>query len=214
MSVVCPTILSHDKAKFDSYMQKVAGFAHRVQIDLTDGRFAKPKTLLPSNVWWPVGVKADIHLMYQHPHDVAKRLLNHKPHMIIVHAEASGDFGELVKLCHQHKVKVGVALLAKTEPSVIDQSLYAIDHVLIFSGSLGEYGGRANLHLLSKVAYLKGKKPELEVGWDGGINEQNISQLAFGGVDVFNAGSFIEQAAEPEKAYARLSRIAEETGTT
>jgi pentose-5-phosphate-3-epimerase len=54
----------------------------------------------------------------------------------------------------------------------------------------------------------------LEIGWDGGVTDQNISQLAFAGVDVFNVGGFIQKAEDPEKAFHVLERIADETGTT
>jgi len=86
--------------------------------------------------------------------------------------------------------------------------------VLIFSGNLGEYGGHANFDLLNKVDFLRQHKPELEIGWDGGVNLQNISQLAAGGVDVFNVGGFLQTAPDPEHEYLALERIAEETGTT
>jgi len=36
----------------------------------------------------------------------------------------------------------------------------------------------------------------------------------FGGVDVLDVGGYIQDAADPQKAYERLARIAEETGTT
>jgi pentose-5-phosphate-3-epimerase len=54
----------------------------------------------------------------------------------------------------------------------------------------------------------------LEIGWDGGINDRNISQLVFGGVDVLNVGGYIQNANNPERAYNSLFRIADETGTT
>jgi ribulose-phosphate 3-epimerase len=105
-------------------------------------------------------------------------------------------------------------LLPQTTVETITPALDHIDHVLIFSGDLGNFGGHANLRLLDKVAELRRHKPELEIGWDGGINEQNISKLVFAGVDVLNVGGYIQNAEEPEKAYSRLVRIAEETGTT
>jgi pentose-5-phosphate-3-epimerase len=67
---------------------------------------------------------------------------------------------------------------------------------------------------MKKVEYLKSHKPEIEIGWDGGINDQNISQLALVGVDVFNVGSFIQKAVNPQNAYESLARIADETGET
>src|SRR3569833_372534 len=90
MPIVCPTITAEDEKGYKQQMHKVASFAHRVQIDLTDGIFAEHKTLPPKEVWWPVGIKADFHLMYQEPLLAAKEILKHKPHLINVHAEAGG----------------------------------------------------------------------------------------------------------------------------
>lgn len=214
MPVICPSILASTLEKYDKQVKKVATFAHRIQIDLTDGVFAEPKTLAVKDAWWPVGVKADFHLMFGDPEEAARTVSRHQPHMIIVHAEAEGSFEAFAEFCRRHKIKVGLALLQKTPLETILPALELVDHVLIFAGDLGHYGGHADMHQLQKVEYLKQHKPELEIGWDGGIDDQNISQLAFAGVDVFNVGSFIQKAENSFKAYQVLQRIADETGTT
>lgn len=214
MPVICPSILAADEQQYREQIEKVGLFAERLQIDLTDGAFAKNKTITPDKAWWPVGIKSDFHLMYKNPERAAEIILEHRPNMLIVHAEADGNFSSFVGLCRKAGVKVGVALLAKTPVDFILPALDSIDHVLIFSGELGSYGGHANLDLLSKVSQLRQQRADLEIGWDGGINSQNISQLAAGSIDVFNVGGFLQTAADSEKAYKTLSRIAEETGTT
>ncbi|HEU5004599.1 MAG TPA: hypothetical protein VFT49_00750 [Candidatus Saccharimonadales bacterium] len=215
MPWICPTITAEDLDEYHKQMEKVASFAHRIHIDLTDGKFAPSQTVQPAEAWWPVGIKADFHVMFQNPLPAAKEILKHKPSLIIIHAEADGNFEELAELCRSHGVSVGVALLPKTSPEEIYGALELIDHVLIFSGNLGYQGGsQANLNLLTKVNMLRSKKPSLEIGWDGGANTQNISQIVFGGVDVVNVGGFIQTAENPEHAYSSLLRIAEETGTT
>jgi ribulose-phosphate 3-epimerase len=214
MQVICPAILANTQERYHEQIKKVAHFAHRIQIDLTDGQFAKSRTISPGDAWWPVGVKADIHLMYQKPHKAIDTILRHKPNMIILHAESDGDFMSLSKRLRSLGVKAGVALLANTSVNMIIPALDTIDHVLIFSGNLGEYGGHANFELLKKVDFLKQHKPNIEIGWDGGITDQNISRLSSGGVDVFDVGSFIQNANDPHRAYQSLERIAEETGTT
>ena len=214
MPIICPSILAADEQQYREQIEKVGLFAERIQIDLTDGMFAKNKTITPEEAWWPVGIKADFHLMYKNPERTAEIILEHRPNMLIVHAEADGNFSSFVSLCRKAGVKVGVALLARTPVDSILPALDSIDHVLIFSGELGSYGGHANLDLLSKVSQLRQHRADLEFGWDGGINSQNISQLAAGGIDVFNVGGFLQTAEDPEKAYRTLSRIAEETGTT
>jgi ribulose-phosphate 3-epimerase len=215
MPVICPTITTSTEAKYKEQMERVARFAHRIQIDLTDGIFAAPKSVNAESAWWPVGVKADFHLMFKDPEQAARTVAAHKPHLIIVHAEADGSFEAFAHFCKQHKIKVGIALLQKTPAEVILPVLHSVDHVLIFSGNLGHQGGsHVDFHLLDKIKLLKSHKHNLEIGWDGGINDQNISQLAFAGVDVFNVGGFIQTSDNPEKAYRGLERIADETGTT
>jgi len=214
MPVICPSILAADEQQYRQQIEKIGQFAERIQIDLTDGIFAKNQTVTPQQAWWPVGIKADFHLMYKDPQPAAEAILEHRPNMLIVHSESDGNFAAFVSLCRRAGVKVGVALLARTPVSTILPALNSIDHVLIFSGELGSFGGRANLDLLNKVKMLRQHRTDLEIGWDGGINSHNISQLAFGGIDVFNVGGFLQTADDPEKAYKTLSRIAEETGTT
>lgn len=214
MIVICPSVLAADKKAYREQIEKVAPFAHRIQIDLTDGVFAPHRTIASEDAWWPVGFKADFHLMYKHPLPAIRKILQHKPNLIIIHAEAEGDFGQVVEQCRRYSVKLGIALLPETAAETIFPALESIDHVLIFSGDLGSFGGRADLKLLNKSSILKKQKPDIEIGWDGGINDQNISELVFGGVDVLNVGGFIQNAESPERAYHTLERIAEETGTT
>ncbi|MBI4033784.1 hypothetical protein HY379_02175 [Candidatus Saccharibacteria bacterium] len=214
MAVVCPSVLAADKDSYHRQLQNVAPFAHRIQIDLTDGIFAPHKTVSPEEAWWPVGFLADFHLMYKNPLIAIQKILQHKPNLIIVHAEADGDFNQVVDFCRNHSVKLGIALLPQTAPEKIVSALADIDHVLIFSGDLGSFGGQADLSLLEKVKALKQAKPDIEIGWDGGINDQNISELVFGGVDVLNVGGFIQNSHDPGGAYRTLERITQETGTT
>ena len=214
MPVICPAILAADSQQYREQIEKVASFAQRIQIDLTDGIFAKNQTVSPEEAWWPVGIKADFHLMYQRPDAAIHTLLEHQPNMVIVHSEADGKFEAFANICHRQGVKVGVALLQRTTAESVLASLDKIDHILIFSGALGSYGGHANFDLLNKINVIKHHKPNIEIGWDGGVNDQNISNLASAGIDVLDVGGFIQNSANPEHSYRILQRIADETGTT
>jgi ribulose-phosphate 3-epimerase len=214
MPVICPSILATTKEQYREQIEKIAPFSQRIQIDLTDGEFAKNQTIGPQDAWWPVGIKADFHLMYRRPDKAIDVILEHKPNLIIIHAEADGNFLAFAQRFRRLGVKIGLALLPNTSIESIAPALNHLDHVLIFSGSLGEYGGHANLDLLSKVQALRNHKADLEIGWDGGVNQQNVSQLVFGGVDVLDVGGYLQEAAEPERAYHGLARVAQETGTT
>lgn len=204
MAIVCPTVLAQDTHDFREQLQRVEPFAERIQIDLTDGYFAPVKTIELEKIHWPKGVKADLHLMFGKPVLSLREIVGLKPHMVIVHAEASGNLYNFSRVLHKFGIKLGLALLPPTSVDEIAPALEYLDHVLIFSGDLGHFGGTADLQLLKKAQAVKALKPEIEIGWDGGINDQNIAALADGGIDVLNVGGFIQKASNPADAYAKL----------
>ncbi len=203
-ATVCPTITARDAAEYRMQMARVTPFATRLHIDLADGIFTPVKLSSVDDVWWPGGVRADLHVMFQQPFKHVKVYLALAPQLVIVHAEAEGDFVVFADFMRRHGIEVGVALAPKTPVSVIEPALPWIDHVLIFSGNLGHFGGQADVTLLDKVAALKKRKPQLEIGWDGGINDMNAQVLVRGGVDVLNTGGFIHHAANPGAAFRAL----------
>ena len=202
-AVICPTVTTDDLTVYQRQIEKTVSYAHRIHIDLSDGFFTN-RLVEIEDVWWPGGVRADLHVMYQRPFDHLEALVALRPQLIIVHAEAEGDFKEFVAQTHHYGIEVGVALLPETPVAAIAPALDAIDHVLIFSGHLGHFGGHADLALLDKARQIKELQPRIELGWDGGVNDQNARALAEGGIDVLNAGGYLHGAVAPQKAYATL----------
>jgi len=203
-ATICPTITTDNAAVYKQQIEQTLTYAHRIHIDLADGMFTRNRLTEIEDVWWPGGVRADLHVMYQNPFDHLETLVALRPQLIIVHAEAEGDFMHFAAAAHHYGIEVGVALLPETPVSAIQPALEVIDHVLIFSGNLGHFGGHADLGLLGKVQQLKDLKPRLEIGWDGGVNDKNAKLLAMGGVDVLNAGGYLHGAMAPQTAYAKL----------
>ena len=206
MPIICPTVTAKDAHIYRTQIERITPFAKRIHLDLADGKFAN-QSLPLDQVWLPEGIISDVHLMYQNPEKYVASLIELKPNMVIVHAEADGMFPEIAKQFHDEGIKVGVALLAHTPVSMIEPSIEHIDHVLVFSGKLGFFGGTADLDLLSKVKELRSLKHNVEVGWDGGINEDNAEHLVAGGVDVLNVGGYIQRSDNPSDAYAKLNLL-------
>ncbi len=209
-ATICPTITTDDPAVYTKQIEETLSYAHRLHIDLSDGVFTRNKLMEIEDVWWPGGVRADLHVMYQRPFEHITAMIALRPQLIIVHAEAEGDFMDFAARVHHYGIQVGVALLPETPVEAIRPALEVIDHVLIFSGHLGYFGGHADLALLEKTRRLKELSPRLELGWDGGVNDENARQLAQGGIDVLNAGGFLHGAKDSEAAYATLKAAIEE----
>lgn len=204
MSVIAPCITVETEDQYRSAIEKYTPFANRVQVDISDGEFAPVFLLGPDKVWWPAEWIIDIHAMVAHPTDYIDQLIALKPHLIIFHVETDVDLLPLIEKIKKYGIKAGVALLKPTVPETVADVIRAADHVLVFSGDLGHYGGTASLMQLEKVRLIKAINPNVEIGWDGGINVDNAFTLTQGGVDVLNVGGAIANAEDPSSVYATM----------
>ncbi len=207
MAVICPTVLAAEPHEFREQVERVMPFAKRIQIDLMDGQFAPTKSIELEKVWWPPSIVADIHLMYQRPDEYLGTLVKLRPHLVIVHSEATVDHMYFAAELHRHGIRAGLSVLRQTPIEWVERLLPSYDHLLIFSGDLGRFGGEADVGLLAKAKKAKHLNPDIEIGWDGGVNADNAATLANGGIDVLNVGGFIQQASNPQDAYATLETI-------
>ena len=204
MSVIAPAVLTETNEQYQQYMQTVQGFAERVHIDITDGEFAPTFTISENDMFWPQNVQADIHAMVARPSEHVQQIAAKKPHMIIFHAEASEDLARIIQYVHQCGIKAGIALQRQTVPDTVAPLIEMVDHVMIFSGDLGHYGGTASLMQLEKVRLIRALRPNVEIGWDGGVTVENAFTLKQGGVDVLNVGSTIAKSEDPAEMYKKL----------
>jgi ribulose-phosphate 3-epimerase len=204
MSVIAPCITAETEDQYRSAIEKYTPFASRVQVDISDGEFAPVFLLGPDKVWWPAEWIIDIHAMVAHPTDYVDQLIALKPHLIIFHVETDVDLLPLIEKIKKYGIKAGVALLKPTVPETVAEVIRAADHVLVFSGDLGHYGGTASLMQLEKVRLMKVINPNVEIGWDGGVNVDNAFTLTQGGVDVLNVGGAIANADDPSSVYATM----------
>ena len=143
--------------------------------------------------------------MYKEPARYLETAISLNPQLVIIQAESDGDLLAVVRELRAVGIKSGLALLQQTEPKNVRTLVSEVDHVLIFSGTLGHFGGHADLTLLKKVGEVKAINPNVEVGWDGGVGLDNAPQIALGGVEVLIAGGAIQEATDAADAYKKLS---------
>lgn len=203
-TAVAPAILAETSDQYKQMMEKIHQFANRVHIDISDGEFAPTFTINPSEAWWPQGWHADIHAMVARPSEYVDQLIALKADLIIFHAEVTEDLLPVIQKIKTSGLKAGIALQRSTVPSNVASLIEQVDHVMIFSGDLGHYGGTANLMQLEKVRLIRTIRQDVEIGWDGGINVENAFSLAQAGVDVLNVGGTIAKSDDPAAMYSTL----------
>ena len=204
MSVIAPALLSENPDDYKASVERIHPFAERVHVDISDGEFAPSFTINAAQVWWPQEWTVDIHAMVARPSEHLETLVSLKPHMIIFHVEIEEDIVPILQHIKKFDIKAGIALLRPTVPSTVTAAIQEADHVMIFSGDLGKYGGTASLMQLEKVRLIRNINQSVEIGWDGGVNIENVYGLAQGGIDVLNVGATIAQAEDPQSTYATL----------
>lgn len=212
-AIISPAILAETPDQYKEQADRISGFAERVHIDITDGVFAPTMTVSPSDLWAPAGWTVDIHAMVNDLDAYLPQLIALRPHLIIIHAEASG--GDVVQSLRQIKqagIMAGLALLRPTVPSTVEPMIKEAEHVLIFSGNLGKFGGSASMMQIEKIKLIKSINNSVEIGWDGGIMVDNAYNLVQGGVNVLNVGGAIHKATDPHRIFTRLQEEISKTG--
>ncbi len=209
---IVPTVLAATPEEYKALLERINPFAKRVHIDLSDGSFAPTPTIGPDKVWWPQGWLVDIHAMVANPAEYIDFLIPLRPNMILFHAEAQGDLVAVAQKIKANGIKVGAVLMRSTVPADVAPLIEAVDHIMVFSGDLGKYGGVASMMQLEKVRLIRNINAGVEIGWDGGATTENAFSLAQGGVDVLYVGGAIQKAEDPAAAYATLVKEVNKTG--
>lgn len=205
MTVIAPAILAENAELYKQAIDKVQPFAQRAHIDVSDGEFAPTFTIGMNEIWWPEGWEVDVHAMVARPAEHLQTLVQLKPSMVIFHVESDPEqLPSVLATLKQYDIKAGISLLRATVPSSVSELIQQADHVMVFTGDLGKYGGTANLMQLEKVRLIKQINPDVEIGWDGGVNLDNAYTLTQGGVNVLNVGGAIQKATDAGVMYKQL----------
>jgi len=208
MFTITPTITTADAHAYREQMERITAYSEGVHLDFADGIFA-PSELLPiQDAWRSDDLVTHAHVMFQKPLEVVDDIINLEADLVILHAE-SDNVKECLTILQENGTRTGIALLPET--SVADLQELEIDdlfdHVLVFGGHLGFQGGEADLDQLQKVTKIKKTYPDVEIAWDGGVNDTNIAKISEAGVDIINIGGYLKNAQNPKRAYDTLASL-------
>lgn len=209
---IMPTILSASSEEFQAAVMAINEFTNQVQIDITDGEFAPGQTIGLDQIFWPDNWQVDLHMMVKNPSRYVDKLVLMKPRLVIFHAEVDEDLKPSFDKLRQAGIKVGLALLRQTVPEHKADLIMQADHVLIFAGDLGKMGGHANLLQVEKVRLVRAISPNVEIGWDGGANIDNLMMIIQSGVDIINVGSAISMSNNPSETYQAMLELTTKEG--
>jgi ribulose-phosphate 3-epimerase len=202
--LIAPSILSADFARLGEDTAKAleAG-GDVVHFDVMDNHYVPNLTIGPlvcqslHNYLQKAGINApiDVHLMVKPVDRLIPDFAAAGASYISFHPEASEHLDRTISLIREHGCKAGLVFNPATSLSYLDYVMDKLDVILLMSVNPG-FGGQSfipgtldKLRQVRKLIDDSGYDIRLEI--DGGVNAENIGEIAAAGADMFVAGSAI-----------------------
>lgn len=206
-SIVYPSITTDNHSKFEHQLVVYSKFSDYLHIDFADGTVT-PNHLVPlDSMFFPDNKKITLHIMAENPFLYLNQIIKLKPRRVIFPFDIGFDNPLLATELREAGIESGIYLSTANQLDDAKWQLAHFQEVMLFGGNLGKQGAAANLDLLQVIADIKKIAPFIEIGWDGGVDEFNIRQIASSGVKNIVSGGFISKSSDPEKAYDKLESV-------
>lgn len=198
--LIAPSILSADFARLGEDVSDVlkAG-ADVIHFDVMDNHFVPNLTFGPmiceSLRKYGITAPIDVHLMVKPVDSLIPSFAKAGASIITFHPEATDHVDRTLQLIKDQGCQAGVVLNPATSLTCLDYIMDKVDVILLMSVNPG-FGGQSFIpSTITKIKDVKeriiasGRNIKLEV--DGGVNSNNIAEIAAAGADMFVAGSAI-----------------------
>lgn len=211
--LIAPSILSADFAKLGSEVEEVLELgADIVHFDVMDNHYVPNLTVGPMvcKALRDFGISApiDVHLMVSPVDALIEQFAKAGATYITFHPEASQHIDRSLQLIKDLGCKAGLVFNPATGLDAAKYVMDKLDMILLMSVNPG-FGGQAFIpNTLDKCREARrliderGLDIRLEI--DGGVNVNNIAEIAAAGADTFVAGSAIFNAPSRAQAIADM----------
>jgi ribulose-phosphate 3-epimerase len=208
---VVPAILTDSPEALAGMLRQAEAYAEFVQVDIMDGRFVPSTSIVCRDIAdLEPKLRWEAHLMVRQPEEQLQCFVRAGAERIVFHLEAASDPRRIVELIRRLGAKVGLAVNPETPLASFLSLADSVDSVLFLTVHPGFYGARFLPEVLDKVVELRARKPNLEIGVDGGIKESNVADVARLGVHYICVGSAIAMQPDPAAAYRRLQALVDQ----
>ena len=219
---IAPSILSANFAKLgEEITDIITSGADIVHFDVMDNHYVPNLTIGPlvCDAIRPVtDAIIDVHLMIEPVDRIIPDFAKAGADIITFHPEASNHIDRSLSMVRDLGCKSGLVFNPATSLDYLDHVMDKIDMVLLMSVNPGFGGQKFIPETLNKLrlarkkidAYTEKTGKEIWLEVDGGVNADNITEIAQAGADTFVAGSAVFGASndqDPNKYDSIISAL-------
>lgn len=206
MIEIIPSVLATTEAELAEIKKKLEFYSGALHIDIADGKFVPTLTVGPDLIEKYFSGSFHVHLMVQEPgHKILEWLSLSNVASIIFHIEAADKPEEMINTIHEAGKKAGVAINPETDLALLENAIRSADFVHFMTVHPGHYGAEFQEGVVQKIADFHARHPEVFISADGGINPEKAKELEAAGVSAAIVGSYIQNSADPEKAFKEFN---------
>jgi len=211
--VIAPSILSADFARLGEEVDKVlAAGADTVHFDVMDNHYVPNLTIGPMVCAalrkYGISAPIDVHLMVSPVDQLIGNFIDAGASYITFHPEATQHVDRSLQLIKDGGCKAGLVFNPATSLESLKYVMDKVDMILVMSVNPG-FGGQTFIpgtldKLREARALIEASGREIRLEVDGGVNLQNIREIAAAGADTFVAGSAIFNAPDYAQVIAQM----------
>ena len=193
---ILPSFLAADLGRLaDELRRAEASGAEAIHLDIMDPHFVPNMSFGPSVVDFCrrtcPSFYRNVHLMMSRPDLYLEKFAAAGAQTIQIHVEADCDLHVELRRIRALGVKAAIVLNPETPVERLEPYLDEIDEALVMTVHPGYGGQKFIAECLPKVAWLRERRPQLDIMIDGGGNAETIPLAAKAGANQFVAGSYL-----------------------
>jgi ribulose-phosphate 3-epimerase len=213
---ILPSILASNFAKLGDEVRIVeAAGADALHVDVMDGHFVPNLSLgIPvlASLRKATRLPLDVHLMIEQPETFIPEFVRAGASRVLVHQEATVHLDRALSMIRELGAEAGAVINPATPVATLSEVLDKLDTVLVMSVNPGFGGQNFIPGAYEKIRQLHDWRGRYNCSFrievDGGVDRENIAQLAQAGANSFVAGTSIFHAASPAAATQELKQLA------
>ena len=211
---ILPSLLAADYGRLaDGILRAEASGADALHVDIMDPAFVPNLSFGPDVVALArrtaPGFYRNVHLMMRRPDLYLEAFARSGAQTLQIHVEADCDLHDGLGRIRELGMKSAIVLNPETPVERLCPYLDDADEVLVMTVHPGRGGQKFIAECLPKVAWLRARRPELDIMIDGGANAETVVAAYRAGANQFVAGSYLYGQADMKAAVADLrERIA------